>query len=97
MLDFDLLHEGPHVYDWIQFGQRQLPYCTDVTELASLMGEWWTDAIWQRGMVFPADILREFNRGLGEHGIDEIAKLKHLEFQWKRRLEFVDSFTNMVR
>ncbi|MEQ6375789.1 phosphotransferase [Bacillaceae bacterium S4-13-56] len=101
LIDFDLLSFSPHVYDYIQFGQRFIPWYEDQeSEFLSLFEPYVdvTDPFWQEGVAFPADILREWIRFIrNNHNPVEIKSyLKYLEVEWKKRKKFVESFFNML-
>lgn len=101
LIDFDLLSFSPQVYDYIQFGQRFIPWYEDKeSDFISLFEPYVNvqDPFWQKGVVFPADILREWIRFVrNSHNPAEIKSyLKYLEVDWKRRKKFVKSFISML-
>lgn len=100
LIDFDLLHTGPHLYDYIQLGQRFLPHTEENPEiLFELFKHVKDQKIWLQGLHVPADILREwlygYRRGIrGEATFSR--QLRKVEKAWSSRKKFVRSTENMV-
>lgn len=101
LIDFDLLSYSPHVYDYIQFGQRYIPWYEETEEkFISLFHPYVdvADPFWYMGVSYPADILREWLRFVrnNPNSIEIKSYLKYLEVEWERRKKFVKSFISML-
>ncbi|MCA0982620.1 phosphotransferase [Halobacillus yeomjeoni] len=101
LIDFDLLHRGPHLYDDIQMGQRFLPHVEhrpdDLFKGFKYVEE---RKIWLKGLLVPADILREWLYGYRRclRGEGTFAYyLRRTEKSWAGRQKFVRFTENMLR
>ncbi|MBA2173467.1 phosphotransferase [Halobacillus locisalis] len=100
LIDFDLLHTGPILYDYIQLGQRFLPYVeTKQAVLFSYFKHMENRELWLQGVRVPADLLREwlfgYRRSLrGEASFSK--QLRKLDKAWSSRKMFVQSTDNML-
>ncbi|MGP4067605.1 phosphotransferase [Halobacillus sp. B29] len=101
LIDFDLLHTGPHLYDHIQLGQRFLPYLENQRALLLQYFKHTPDPeIWLKGVLVPADILREWLYGYRRCLRGEVSLSKHikkLEKAWEGRKKFVRYAEHMLR
>ncbi|QTM99943.1 phosphotransferase [Sediminibacillus dalangtanensis] len=94
IIDFDLLSLAPESYDWIQLGQRFLPYVNhDIKQLCSSLfseKEEEIDFI-LRSVGTPVDLIREwllFSRRKPSWN-QLFDYVSHLEEKWKQRVKFV--------
>lgn len=101
MIDFDLLHRGPKLYDEIQLAHRFLPYLeNDRINFFQLFKHVSYPEIWLRGSLVPADLIREWLYGYNKSRRGEEALLTHIEkFEkaWERRKQFVRYVEFMLR
>ncbi|SDM99026.1 phosphotransferase [Sediminibacillus halophilus] len=94
VIDFDLLSMAPESYDWIQLGQRFLPYVNhDIKQLCShlfLKKEEEIEFI-LRSVATPVDLIREWllfsRRKRSWKQLSEY--VSNLEEKWKQRVKFV--------
>lgn len=100
LIDFDLLHMGPELYDQIQLGQRFLPY-TNHSRLEVLRYfqtvRWKKE--WLKGMLVPCDLLREWlfiyrKRNMGSKELEACSEW--LETAWEKRRLFVEKVQLML-
>ncbi|TGB04185.1 aminoglycoside phosphotransferase family protein [Halobacillus salinus] len=100
MIDFDLLHTGPVLYDYIQLGQRFLPhFYENKDQLFSLFTFVENRKLWLQGVRVPADLLREwlFSHRKSIHEDLSLSKqVKKLEKAWQKRKLFVQSTDSML-
>lgn len=100
MIDFDLLHTGPVIYDYIQLGQRFLPsFQANHDQFLSMFTFVDNRRLWLQGVRVPADLLREwlFSYKKSLHGETSLSKqMKKLERAWSRRKMFVQSTDSML-
>lgn len=100
LIDFDLLHTGPHLYDHIQLAQRFLPCLEkDRTALISYFPHVKEKEIWWKGVLVPADLLREWLYGY-RSGVREGSTMQRpmrkLEKAWESRKMFVRYAEHML-
>ncbi|WP_171038032.1 phosphotransferase [Aquibacillus sediminis] len=101
LIDFDLVSLAPHLYDYIQLGQRFLPYLDwDLEHLLRSFS--WLDQsvqpIWLTGLTIPSDFIREWwNFTLRQPTEAQyVAYLQQLEKEWEKRLQFVEQVKDML-
>ncbi|ARI76941.1 aminoglycoside phosphotransferase family protein [Halobacillus mangrovi] len=100
LIDFDLLHTGPRVYDEIQLAQRFLPYIEG--RKASVLHYFQhvkDQDLWLKGVLVPADLLREWLYGYRRCVRGEASYMRHikkLEKSWESRKMFVRYTENML-
>ncbi|MEI2356151.1 phosphotransferase [Mesobacillus zeae] len=100
LIDFDLLSIGPPQYDLLQYAGRILPYMdwsfVSLSKMKHLQKEL-DDPFFLYGLLFPSDIMREWNRILKDRMDFHPKRMSHLidmtEQQFSKRREFV----NVVR
>lgn len=91
LIDFDLLASKPQIYDFIQLGQRFLPYIN--WNLDKLMSyEMVTSGnlrSWLIGILFPSDVIREWMYAISHTSqIDIQNYLREMELSWVKRKRF---------
>ncbi|MCA0969951.1 aminoglycoside phosphotransferase family protein [Halobacillus litoralis] len=100
MIDFDLLHTGPFIYDYIQLGQRFLPYFYSKPADLLTQFEFVDDhKLWLQGVHVPADLLREWLFGYRKSLRGETSLSRHirkLDKAWSNRKMFVQSTESML-
>ncbi|MFG6148389.1 phosphotransferase [Halobacillus sp. B23F22_1] len=101
MIDFDLLHVGPKVYDEIQLAHRFLPFLEDKkTSFFKLFHQVEFPQIWLSGILVPADLIREWLYGYNKYRRGDGSLSSHLdkfEEAWLRRKPFVRYTEFMLR
>ncbi|WP_077357908.1 hypothetical protein [Virgibacillus halodenitrificans] len=97
MIDFDLLECTSQIYDYIQLGQRFLPYINwNLEELFSYqMVEEKEHKLWLAAINVPSDLMRETLHSVSEKPGEVGRHLKQMEKQWERRKLF-SNYTNKV-
>ncbi|WP_084778741.1 aminoglycoside phosphotransferase family protein [Sediminibacillus massiliensis] len=100
LIDFDLLALSPQIYDWIQLGQRFLPYMShDIgnlkRELAMDSEDW---IVCANNIAFPSDLIREWWVLMSEESprINCISYLDRLSIQWEWRRDFLKEARSML-
>ncbi|WP_226583348.1 phosphotransferase [Halobacillus litoralis] len=100
LIDFDLLHTGPRVYDHIQLAQRFLPYVElQRSTLIQYFPHVEDREIWWKGVLVPADLLREWLYGYRQCMREEASIARHmrkLEKAWENRKKFVRYAEHML-
>ncbi|REJ10710.1 aminoglycoside phosphotransferase family protein [Halobacillus trueperi] len=100
MIDFDLLHTGPRLYDHIQLAQRFLPYVElRKSTLLPYFPHVTDKEIWWKGILVPADLLREWLYGYRLSLREEASVTRHmrkLEKAWENRKKFVRYAEHML-
>lgn len=69
LIDFDLISSGSRAYDMLQYANRILPFLNwQFESLAKIkyLNKWLNSDAFLYGLLYPADILREWNRLLRE-------------------------------
>ncbi|WP_255437642.1 phosphotransferase [Thalassobacillus sp. CUG 92003] len=100
LIDFDLLQNGPHLYDHIQLAHRFLPYMAH--DRASLFKHFKHIEDWQPwldGVMVPTDLLREWLYGYKKTRNSSAKLNRHmekLEVAWEQRKHFVRYAQNML-
>lgn len=92
MIDFDLLAATPVLYDYIQLGQRFLPYIAwDIDTLLDYQMVPETEtSYWVQAMLVPADVMREWLHFLKNHENEAIGSyLAKMEIDWIERQYFL--------
>ncbi|WP_240339631.1 phosphotransferase [Halobacillus ihumii] len=93
IIDFDLLYNGPKIYDDIQLAQRFLPHMEACkSDFFKLFKKVEHPRLWLQGVLVPADLLREWLYGYRkclEEGTSVSAHLNKLDHAWQRRKKFV--------
>ncbi|MFC7321008.1 aminoglycoside phosphotransferase family protein [Halobacillus campisalis] len=101
MIDFDLLHIGPKLYDEIQLAHRFLPYLeNDRSAFFQLFKHVEYPEIWLRGVLVPADLVREWLHGYNKFRMGEDLLTNHIEkfeIAWQSRKQFVRYAEFMLR
>ncbi|WP_173916021.1 aminoglycoside phosphotransferase family protein [Halobacillus sp. Marseille-Q1614] len=101
LIDFDLLHRGPELYDDIQLAHRFLPHLEDNRSRFFLTFRHVNyQKIWLHGVLIPADLLREWLYVYNRDRYDEkniYTHLVKLETAWERRKRFVRYTEFMLR
>ncbi|WP_245807712.1 aminoglycoside phosphotransferase family protein [Halobacillus massiliensis] len=101
LIDFDLLHRGPVLYDEIQLAHRFLPHLeNNRTRFFVTFRHIGKQKIWLHGVLIPADLLREwlyvYNKE--RYNLNELSvHLEKLETAWERRKKFVRYTEFMLR
>ncbi|MDC3412449.1 aminoglycoside phosphotransferase family protein [Aquibacillus sp. 3ASR75-11] len=99
LIDFDLLSLSPHLYDWIQLGQRFLPFLDwKLDRLEAYFSEINIpkDA-WLLGIAIPSDIIREWWHFLQQNHHKKIEQyLMKLQKTWEKRKIFVDDVNSVL-
>ncbi|WP_176167393.1 phosphotransferase [Mesobacillus jeotgali] len=65
LIDYDLISVGPRAYDMLQYANRILPFLDwklDALQKISQLKIWLDHEAFLYGLLYPADILREWNR-----------------------------------
>ncbi|WP_257985192.1 aminoglycoside phosphotransferase family protein [Bacillus sp. T33-2] len=93
LIDFDLISMGPRSFDYLQYANRILPFIDwsleGLSELQTLEG-FLKDKAFLYGLVFPADILREWNRIIRENSrlsssyVNQVVQLTAVQFQERK-------------
>ncbi|RWZ59954.1 aminoglycoside phosphotransferase family protein [Halobacillus fulvus] len=100
LIDFDLLHTGPHLYDHIQLGQRFLPYLEkNRSALFHHFSHVKEKEIWLQGVRVPADLLREWLYGYRRCRYEEdrySRQINKLNRAWESRKVFVRYTEHML-
>ncbi|MGP4061581.1 phosphotransferase [Halobacillus sp. H74] len=100
LIDFDLLHTGPRIYDHIQLAQRFLPYVeSQRSTLLKYFPHIKDREIWWEGVLVPADLLREWLYGYRQSLREESTLIRHirkLEKSWETRKKFVRYAEHML-
>ncbi|MFD2046206.1 phosphotransferase [Ornithinibacillus salinisoli] len=93
LIDFDLLLCTSQIYDYIQLGQRFLPYVNwDIDQLLTYrMVEDSDVPIWLMAIAIPSDVLREWLHYLSHQRSDRSIDnyLTEMEKNWMKRKDFV--------
>ncbi|UOQ46263.1 aminoglycoside phosphotransferase family protein [Halobacillus salinarum] len=101
LIDFDLLHNGPRLYDEIQLAHRFLPYLEDQRRtLLNYFRHSENNNLWLEGVLVPADLLREWLYGYKRCRAGEGSLAVHinkLEIAWEQRKMFVRYAENMLK
>ncbi|MBP2256626.1 phosphotransferase [Virgibacillus alimentarius] len=100
MIDFDLLSCGTQLYDYIQLGQRFLPYINwDLNELCSYqMVKDKNQKKWLTSIMIPSDMIREWMFFLS-YGSSFARKqyLSQMEKTWGKRQFFLKNAKSMLK
>ncbi|MCA1021716.1 aminoglycoside phosphotransferase family protein [Halobacillus litoralis] len=100
MIDFDLLHTGPRVYDHIQLAQRFLPHVeSERSTLVQYFPHVKERDIWWKGVLVPSDLLREWLYGYRSCLREESSftrQMRKLEKSWESRKKFVRYAEHML-
>lgn len=100
LIDFDLLRCGPQIYDYIQLGQRYLPYIEwDFEKLLSYnMVPASQFKPWLMGILMPTDVIREWIHFLTHQSSLSIPNyLANMEKKWLKRRKFSQSVQLMLK
>lgn len=100
MIDFDLLACAPQLYDYIQLGQRFLPYLD--WEMDRLLAYEMVDEtelpIWLLAICIPSDVMREILYLLPKNKTSKLpAFFEKLEDDWIKRKSFIRTVELMVK
>ncbi|MBM7569533.1 phosphotransferase [Aquibacillus albus] len=102
LIDFDLLALAPNLYDYIQLGQRFLPFIKWNTSKLMEYSVFEKDMdimVWLSGICVPSDIIREWLHFIRRYKTDHQLKdyLSQLSKYWLQRKEFVENVDFMLR
>ncbi|CEG28007.1 phosphotransferase [Bacillus sp. B-jedd] len=104
LIDFDLISIGPPVIDYLQYGNRILPFLNwSINELAKYrqLSAFMNEKGFLFALAYPADLLREWNRifkNEDEPDINTIMQMKKwTERQFFARHQFIKKIGNMVK
>ncbi|SET82775.1 hypothetical protein SAMN05216389_13411 [Oceanobacillus limi] len=101
LIDFDLLYCTTQLYDFIQLGQRFLPYINwDIDKLlAYRMVREKELSPWILSLSIPSDVLREWIHFLRRHRSESSisAYLEELSESWSKRTNFLKTAVKMVK
>ncbi|HLR52852.1 MAG TPA: hypothetical protein VK072_08275 [Candidatus Avamphibacillus sp.] len=100
LIDFDLLSCAPHIYDYIQLGQRFLPYVNwDLDKLLSYNIVPRHDIEkWLLGILVPSDVMREWRHYLSSKSkIATPFYLQKMEQKWMKRKKFSKAVNKMLK
>ncbi|WP_106497030.1 phosphotransferase [Lentibacillus sp. Marseille-P4043] len=100
MIDFDLLACSPMLHDYIQLGQRFLPYLDwDFDKLLDYrMVKEKQLKLWISAMVVPADVMREWLHFLNRKNSTSVYHyLAGLEKDWIKRQSFLKKAQSMLK
>ncbi|MUK86987.1 hypothetical protein GMD78_01040 [Ornithinibacillus sp. L9] len=101
LIDFDLLACTTQLYDYIQLGQRFLPYIRwDIDQLESYkMIDDRYIPIWLLSIAIPSDVLREWLHYLYQHRSGYAIKeyLEEMEKNWIKRQNFMKMTKKMLK
>ncbi|WP_284139711.1 MULTISPECIES: phosphotransferase [unclassified Virgibacillus] len=100
LIDYDLLQASPHIFDFIQLGQRFLPFLN--WDLSALISYHMVDeeAIpkWLCAIAIPSDVMREWMYFLPEATDDKLKTyLEEMEQDWEARKNFFRKTEKMVK
>ena len=105
LIDFDLISSGPRAYDMLQYANRILPFLNwQFESLAKInhLKKWLNSEAFLYGLLYPADIFREWNRLLRERNqstpyrlapivemtVSQFKQRKKFQEEVKSRLDF---------
>ncbi|RAK17296.1 hypothetical protein B0I26_11215 [Anoxybacillus vitaminiphilus] len=103
LIDYDLLAVAPKSIDYLQYANRILPFLEwSFTELQKLpqINEQLTKKWFLSALMFPADLLREWNAALTKYSSESRFLIKAVEYtnsQFESRKQFVEEIYHMVR
>lgn len=99
MIDFDLLRCGSQLYDYIQLGQRFLPYINwDVGELLAYKMVSERDVKkWLTAIMIPSDVIREWLFFLSQGSSPVEQYLSQMEKDWIKRHFFLKNAKSMLK
>ena len=100
MIDFDLLDRKTQVYDYIQLGQRFLPYINwDMNELLSYQMTGERDIKpWLTAILVPSDLLREWLYYLkGDSPTPVYEYLRQMEISMTNRVSFLKKAKSVLK
>ncbi|MEC5422055.1 hypothetical protein QGM71_00930 [Virgibacillus sp. C22-A2] len=100
LIDFDLVHSTPQIHDYIQLGQRYLPYLEwSLDDLLSYdMVQDSEKQIWLQTIMIPSDVLREWLHYLADNRtITVFEYLSQLEESWEKRRIFLKNTKLMLK
>ncbi|MCP3025552.1 aminoglycoside phosphotransferase family protein [Halobacillus sp. A5] len=101
MIDFDLLHVGPRLYDEIQLAHRYLPFLEhEKASFLQLFRQVEDPRMWLKGVLVPADLIREWLYGYNKYRKGDGTLISHMnkfETAWNRRKPFVRYTEFMLR
>lgn len=99
LIDFDLLSIAPQLYDYIQLGQRFLPYIDwrlD-TLLSYEMVAAEDTALWLMMIGLPSDVMREWHIASNKKNIEMASYLQKMEEEWEQRKIFLRNAHSMLQ
>src|SRR5699024_143374 len=99
MIDFDLLICGSQLYDYIQLGQRFLPYINwDIGELLAYEMVSERDVKkWLSAIIIPSDVIREWLFFLSHGSLPVKQYLSQMEKTWSKRHFFLKNAKSMLK
>jgi len=99
MIDFDLLRCGSQLYDYIQLGQRFLPYINwDIGELLAYEMVSERDVKkWLSAIIIPSDVIREWLFFLSRGSSPVKQYLSQMEKTWNKHHFFLKNAKSMLK
>ncbi|WP_390356982.1 phosphotransferase [Virgibacillus halophilus] len=99
LIDFDLLATAPQIYDYMQLGQRFLPYID--WNLDALLAYQMVDdhdlPIWLTMIGLPSDVMREWHITIAKKNINTKEYLQKMGEDWAQRKIFLRNVHSMLQ
>lgn len=103
LIDFDLISIGPRIADYLQFANRILPDIGwSIQDLQSMQGyaDLFKDKWFLMALIYPTDILREWNRIIRNKDVDNAYLLEQVQLlttnQFHKRKKFYQKLQQLV-
>lgn len=101
VIDLDLMHQAPYVLEWLQLAQRFL-YASQWSfyslNESFTMRQYMKSPYFQRGLLFPGDLLREWifflNRKPASRRVEHM--LNQMQTDWAKRERFVKELMTVI-
>jgi hypothetical protein len=96
LIDFDLISSGSRAYDMLQYANRILPFLDwqfESLEKINYLNKWLDSDAFLYGLLYPADILREWNRLLRDrkqthpYSLAPIVEMTVGQFQQRKQFQ----------
>lgn len=101
LIDFDLLAVSSQIYDYIQLGQRYLPYINwNLNQLLAYnMVPEEQNKLWLSALIIPTDVLRDWMYFISKdvNFVDVEQNLAQMEDEWQVRGYFLKKATSMLK
>jgi hypothetical protein len=103
LIDYDLIAVAPKSIDYLQYANRNLPFLEwSFAELQKLpqMNEQLKKKWFLSALMFPADLLREWNAAMTKYSSEPCFLMRAIEYtnsQFESRKQFVEEIYHMVR